>query len=65
MTNYIIKKDGKRYGKKLFDSYESARSYVRKILRKSSDVSPWNWDAGWTNHNNPSHGNYGFNIEKR
>ena len=65
MTNYIIKKDGKRYGKKLFESYESARSHVRKILRKKDQPFFADPDNGWIEHNNPSHSRYGFSIEQK
>jgi hypothetical protein len=31
---YIIKLAGKRYNSKIFDTYEGARKYVRRIITK-------------------------------
>jgi DNA-binding IscR family transcriptional regulator len=66
---YIIKKNGRRYGKKVFDAYESARSYIRKVLRTLKDhnlvMSGYGHDNGWIEHNNPSHSRYGFSIERK
>lgn len=62
---YIIKRNNKRFNNKRFDSYESARSYTRKVLRKRDDISPDFWfDTGWDVHNNPSISLYGFSIER-
>lgn len=64
---YIIKKNGRRYNRINFESYEQARSYVRKKLRKteSSLNNPiTDPDIGFVMHNNPSHSRYGFSINK-
>lgn len=34
---YKIYRDGRRYGNKVFDSYESARNFLRKLLRKQTE----------------------------
>ena len=31
---YIIKRNNRRFNNKLFASYETARQYIRKLLRK-------------------------------
>ncbi len=61
-----IYKNDKRFNTKRFDTYEQARSYVRKYIRKNADKmfninSSFN-DAGWLNHSNPSHSMYKFAI---
>jgi hypothetical protein len=49
---YVIYRKGKRFNNKMFDSYEAARSYVRKWVRKNLiDVGD---DYSRTNHRNPS-----------
>ena len=69
MTNYIIKKNNRRYNNLTFDSYEQARSYVRKKLRTKKDENlimvGEGHDNGWITHNNPSHSRYGFSIEQK
>lgn len=61
---YIIKKNNRRYGNKSFDTYEQARSYVRKKLRSDDSTNLSFWDNGWLNHSNPSINRYGFSITK-
>lgn len=66
MTTYIIKKNGKRYNSKNFETYEQARSYIRKKLRGtpvSTLGSAILTDVGW-GYSNPSHSRYGFTITK-
>ncbi len=67
---YVIKRNNKRYNNFLFDSYEQARSYIRKKLRNgfggvSGDTSGNDYDPSWTAYSNPSHSKYGFSIERR
>lgn len=50
---YIIKKNGKRTSRKYFVDYEFARSYVRKLIRKSYPY----WG-----HHNPPISIYGYTI---
>lgn len=63
---YIIKRFGRRFGTKTFDSYESARSYLRKLIRNSFNVSDENWewyyDYSDAFHCNPAISRYGFKI---
>ena len=59
---YVIKKNGKRYNNRRYDSYETARSYVRKLLRKKEEPSLI--DSGWNTHYNPSTTLYGFTINR-
>jgi hypothetical protein len=55
---YVILKNKRRYNKELYASYEAARSYVRKILRKNPKV--------YMNlYSNPSITYYGFSISKK
>lgn len=66
---YIIKKNGKRFNNKAYETYEQARSYIRKKLRHLKDESfvmeGLGYDIGWLIFSNPSHSRYGFKIEKR
>lgn len=62
---YIIKKldttafKFKRYGKKVFVTYEEARSYVRKIIRKADKDYTM-----YTRCHNPPMDFYGFQVCK-
>lgn len=59
MKLYIIKKNGKKTVRKVFNTYEEARSYARKLIRKQD---PWYF---WKFPNrNPNIINYGYNIEQ-
>ncbi len=63
---YIIKQFGRRFGKKTFFTYEDARSYVRKYIRKHMNhnrVFPSMWDYSDVFYNNPSTSKHGFKIE--
>jgi hypothetical protein len=60
---YIVKRDDKRFGKKVFESYEQARTYVRKWLRKREDSR--SWDFSWAKYRNPSISDYGFSVERK
>lgn len=64
--SYIIKRNNRRYNSKLFESYEQARSYIRKKLRAQGDATGFSSldDLGWLAHNNPSHSRYGFSIHR-
>jgi len=55
---FIIFKNKKRYNKKVYASYEAARSFVRKMLRKNPNVY-----VGV--YSNPNITYYGFNISKK
>lgn len=52
-TVYVIKKNGKRFNSKNFDSYEDARKYVRRLLTKINGMY------------SDSFSDYGFKIEAR
>ena len=56
---YIIKRNGRRYGKKEFFTYEDARSYARKRIRMEG-VS--GWDRNNNVHRNPSLRLNGFKV---
>ena len=64
MSEYIIKKNGKRFGKKCFEQYEAARSYVRKLLRKNPEKKEWT-DIGWSEYANPSISDHGFSVTRK
>lgn len=61
--SFIIKRNSKRFGKKVFDSYEQGRTYVRKWLRKQA--TPVSYDISWNAHRNPSISDYGFSVERK
>lgn len=54
---YKVYRFNKRFGNKKFETYEEARSYVRKWIRKN--VYSWN---SFTWSNNPDIGENGFEI---
>lgn len=56
---FIIKKNGKKTVRKTFPTYEEARSYARKLIRKN-DVF-YSWDCFWRN---PNLTEYGYSITK-
>lgn len=65
--SYIVKRSGKKVPKQSFDTYEKARSYVRKLLRKSNKTGKTTRlysDDGWLDHNNPSISRYGYSIQR-
>lgn len=59
---YIIRRMNRRFNNKTFTSYEKARSYVRKWLRKHAFQAMF--DLSWSEHSNPSINTYGFKIVK-
>lgn len=61
MKLYIIKKNGKKTVRKTFNNYESARSYVRKLIRKNG-VSYF--DRNGIVNRNPTMNDYGYSIEQ-
>lgn len=62
---YIIKRFDRRYGNKIFGSYEEARSYVRKTLRKKVSRDRRIEDWGFFNQSNPSPASWGFSIARK
>lgn len=59
--SYIIKKNGKRLNNKKYETYEKARSYIRKKIRKTTEKDVW--DDGWFYHANPSISKQGYSIQ--
>lgn len=57
---YIINLKGKRFGKKVFDTYEGARSYVRKYIRKKYINAVW-----FYTRNNPAISDFNFSVVKK
>lgn len=58
---YILYKDGKRTFKNYtFPTYDSARVFVRKLLRKRD---PWASKTLWY-YSNPNLGTFGYSIKK-
>lgn len=56
---FKVLRNGKRFNKKLFNSYEEARSFVRKWIRKN-EVST----CVMYNTSNPALIDYGFKIQQ-
>ncbi len=72
MNVWVIKRKGKRYNSKNFDSYEEARQYVRKKIRtwkgdmrEKNRTESADWLACEIFWSNASIGDYGFTVEKR
>ena len=62
---FIITRNAKRFNNKHFTSYEEARSYVRKMIRKYLrllNVKARMGDHGGIVYRNPSINLYGYNI---
>lgn len=59
---YIVKRNGKKTVRKIFNTYESARHYVRKLIRKNEIIDPY--DIGWWYYRTPSISQYGYEIHK-
>lgn len=55
---YKIYQDGRRYGKKLFQNYEQARQYVRKLCRQNPT------GRSIFDTSNPMIGDYGYSIKR-
>jgi len=61
---FIVKKFGKRTVRKDFNTYEEARQYVRKLIRKNaSDLSKL-FDFSNLYWRTPTIGHYGYSIHK-
>lgn len=61
MKLYIIKKNGKKTVRKVFNTYEEARSYVRKLVRKNGVTY---FDRNGIVNRNPTMKYYGYSIEQ-
>ena len=59
---YIVKRNGKRFGKLCFTNYEDARSYVRKTIRKRRPATA-DMDYSDLVYSNPALAIAGFTIE--
>lgn len=62
---FKIVRNGKIYGKIKFDSYEEARSYARKAIRRYMSMlnaKPYSNDIGGMLYNNPSINLYGYSV---
>ena len=57
---YVIFKNNKRASRKVFPSYELARQYVRKLIRKHDEAENVFWRLFTTN---PPIGEYGYTIK--
>ena len=58
---YVIYKDYKRtFKNNTFGSYDSARKYIRKMLRQRD---PWASKTLW-DYSNPRLGDFGYSIKK-
>lgn len=62
---YIVKKNNKKTVRQVFDTYDEARSHVRKMIRKSTplrhrQLADWS-DLVW---HTPTLGPFGYSIEK-
>lgn len=56
---FKVLRNGKRFNNKLFDSYEKARSYVRKWIRKNDVLT-----CVLYNNSNAAITDYGFKIQR-
>ena len=54
---YKLYKHGRRYGNKLFESYEAGRQYARKLARATFPRSP-------LDTSNPMISDYGFSVKR-
>jgi hypothetical protein len=61
-TTYAIHRNNRRFNTKKFESYEQARSYVRKWVRKNLGTSDFDYSAN--EYRNPSIDMYGFSIKR-
>lgn len=61
---FKIMRNNKRFNNKKFATYEEARSYVRKWIRKNVVFTWADYpDINWAKYNNPSIKYYNFNIK--
>jgi len=61
-TTFTIHRNNRRFNTKKFESYEQARSYVRRWLR--SKASCHGFDYSWNEYRNPEISRYGFSIKR-
>lgn len=62
---YIIKRNSKRFNSKTFKTYEEARSYIRKLIRKYlnfMNMKNKTGDHSCIIHRNPSINQYGYTV---
>lgn len=59
---YIVKRNGKKTVRKIFNTYESARHYVRKLIRKGENYKVF--DDISAEYRTPSIGIHGYKIER-
>lgn len=62
---FIIKHNDKRVGTKSFNTYEEARSYTRKLIRRylsMLNLKAHMLDHGGINQRNPSISMYGYTV---
>lgn len=62
---FIIKHNDKRVGTKSFNTYEEARSYTRKLIRRylrMLNLVAHMADKGGINQRNPSIHMYGYSV---
>lgn len=65
---YIIVRNNKRFSKKSFNSYEEARSYARKTIRRFLSMLGLKAkvdDMSAIKYHNPSINMYGYSIVSR
>jgi hypothetical protein len=65
---FIIKHNDKKVGNKSFSSYEEARSYARKLIRRylrMLNLVAHMADRGGINQRNPSINMYGYTVVAR
>ena len=61
---YVIYRDNRKFNNKVFDSYEKARSYTRKWIRKNLGYVADDVSCDRIYHN-PSFHFWGFSINKK
>lgn len=64
---FTLTRNGKRYSKKKFSSYEEARSYVRKTIRKYMRMLNMKYpleDLSGVFYSNPAINKYGYSIKE-
>lgn len=64
---FTISRNNKRFSKKKFNTYEEARSYVRKVIRKYMQMLNMNYpleDLSGVFYRNPAINKYGYSIKE-
>ena len=61
---FVIYRNNKRFNNKLFDTYEAARTYVRKWIRKNLGYADY-FDSKDIVNRNPSFKHDGFSVRKQ